>query len=273
MDTSHTLHRSQRRATVARAWRVLRTGTGFTAFGLLGLSLGALGIPWVHLRVRQPEARRLRVQQLTNGTYRLFMRIMTGLGLCCFERQGVAERLAGPGLLVVANHPTLIDAVAILSCMPTGACLTKQANTKNPTMSAVIRAAGYIPNDGGEAVVRACADSLARGRSLLMFPEGTRSPEGGLGPFRRGAAHIALASGRDLLPVFVSCDPPTLMRGQKWHDVPDRPFDYRLRVGDPIPVRPYLEALAEGQTRPRVARRLTAELREVFEKGLRGVVA
>jgi 1-acyl-sn-glycerol-3-phosphate acyltransferase len=101
-----------------------------------------------------------------------------------------------------------------------------------------------------------------------MFPEGTRSPAHALGPFHRGAARIALASGRDLTPVLVACEPPTLMRGQPWYEVPDRPFEYTLRVGDPIAVRPYLEALARGESRSRVARRLTAELREHFEKGL-----
>lgn len=258
---------------IARAWRRLRTGIAFVSFGVLGLSLGAFGVPWIRLRERDEAARRLRVQRGAITAFRIFMRIMTALGLTRFEREGVRERLGGDGLLVVANHPTLIDAPAILSCMGSGACITKQANTSNPTMSRVIRAAGYIPNVGGQAIVEACARSLREGGSLLLFPEGTRSPEGGLGEFQRGAAYIALASGCDLLPVLVSCHPPTLMRGQKWYDVPDRPFELRLRVGDPIPVVPYLEALREGEPRGRVARRMTAELRERFEKGLRGVAA
>jgi len=243
------------------------------SFGVLGLSLGVFGVPWIQLRARDEAERRLRVQRGAIVAFRIFMRIMTGLGLTRFEREGVAERLAGSGLLVVANHPTLIDAPAILSCMRSGACITKQANTSNPTMSRVIRAAGYIPNVGGQAIVEACVQSLRAGGSLLLFPEGTRSPGGGLGEFQRGAAHIALESDRDLLPVLVTCDPPTLMRGQKWYDVPDRPFELRLQVGDPIRVGPYREALREGEPRARAARRLTAELREYFEKGLRGVAA
>jgi 1-acyl-sn-glycerol-3-phosphate acyltransferase len=256
---------------IARSWRQFRTGLAFVSFGVLGLSLGAFGVPWVHLRTRDKEERRLRVQRGAISAFRVFMRIMTGLGLIRFERDGVAERLAEPGLLVVANHPTLIDAPAILSCMESGACITKQANTSNPTMGRVIRAAGYIPNVGGQAIVEACVASLRAGRSLVLFPEGTRSPAHELGPFQRGAAHIALDADRDLVPVLVTCEPPTLMRGQKWHDVPDRPFELRLRVGDPIRVGPYREALERGESRPRVARRLTAELREFFEKGLRGV--
>ena len=165
---------------------------------------------------------------------------------------------------------TLIDAVAILSKMPHTDCITKQANTRNPFLRGVIRAAGYIPNAGGQAIVDTCAERLRRGRSLVLFPEGTRSPLGELGPFQRGAAHIALASGCPLLPVVVTCEPQTLMRGQKWYEVPDRPFEYTLRVADPISVRPYLEAIDGGLSRGLAARRLTAELRETFEKALRG---
>ncbi len=256
-----------------RLWRAFRTGLAFLAFGALGLSLGLVALPWVRLRTRDRERRMLAVQWRVNRTCGVFLAILRGLGLMRFRREGVADRLGEPGTLLVANHPTLIDAVAILSCMPHGSCITKRSNTSDPTMSGVIAAAGYVPNAGGRAVVEACAASLREGRSLLLFPEGTRSPEGRLGPFHRGAAWIALETGRDLVPVFVTCDPPTLMRGQKWYDVPDRPFDLALRVGDPVRVGPYRAAVAGGESRPRVARRLTAELREVFEKGLRGVAA
>lgn len=257
---------------IARFTRVVRTGAAFVSFGVLGVSLALFGIPWVRLRVRDPEARQLRVQQLATDALRAFMGVMTGLRLMRFHREGVAERLSEPGLLIVANHPTLIDVCTILSCMDHGTCLTKQANAENPTMAGVIRAAGYVVNEGGQAIVDGCAESLARGRSLLLFPEGTRSPKGGLGEFQRGAAHIAMKSRKDVVPVFVSCEPPTLMRGQKWYDVPDGPFDMTLRVGEPIRVQPYLEALEAGESRPRVARRLTAEIRETFEKGLRGTL-
>lgn len=256
---------------VSRAWRVLRTGIGFVSFGLLGLGVGVVVIPWLHLRCRDPEQRLRRVQGAVNQAYRIFMGMVVGMRIGVFRREGVARRLAEPGQLLVANHPTLIDAPAILSCMTQGACITKQSNTSNPTMSGAIRGAGYLPNAGGQAIVDACAESLGQGRSLLLFPEGTRSPKGGLGEFQRGAAHIAMASGRDLLPVFVTCQPPTLMRGQKWYDVPDGPFELTVRVGEPVRVRPYLEALEAGEKRPRVARKLTAELRETFEKALFGV--
>jgi 1-acyl-sn-glycerol-3-phosphate acyltransferase len=256
-------------AMIARPWRALRTGMAFASFGALALWLVVTSVPWLRWTVADENERQLRVQAVVNRTYRRFIRLMQGLGLMHFHAIGL-ERLQEPGVLVVANHPTLIDAVAILSKMPHSDCITKQANTRNPFLRGVIRAAGYIPNAGGQAIVDTCATRLRHGRSLVLFPEGTRSPLGELGPFQRGAAHIALSSGRPLLPVIVTCEPQTLMRGQKWYEVPDRPFEYTVRVGDPISVRPYLEAIEAGLSRGLAARRLTAELRETFEKALRG---
>lgn len=179
-----------------------------------------------------------------------------------------AERLAEPGILIVANHPTLIDAVALMGRMPKATVVTKTGNQTNFFMGGTIRGAGYIANDDAEAMVASCAKRLADGYSLLLFPEGTRSPKGALGPFQRGAARVAIEAKRDILPAIITCDPPTLMKDQPWWDVPDGPFEYSIRLGAPISVAPYVEAIEAGAPRSRIARQLTAELRETFEKSL-----
>ena len=71
-------------------------------------------------------------------------------------------------------------------------------------------------------MIRACLRHLEAGRSVVIFPEGTRSPAGGLGAFHAGAAFVALRSGRDLVPVLLSCEPSTLTKGRSWYDVPGR---------------------------------------------------
>ena len=129
------------------------------------------------------------------------------------------DKLREPGLLVVANHPTLLDAVFLMSFMPQADCVVKASHYDNFWLSGAARGAGYIPNRSGPQLVEECAERLRRGRSVLIFPEGTRSPKNGLGTFARGAAHIALRAGSDLVPVTIECDPATLYRGKasvKW---------------------------------------------------------
>jgi 1-acyl-sn-glycerol-3-phosphate acyltransferase len=176
-----------------------------------------------------------------------------------------AERLTSPGSLVVANHPTLIDVVALIAYMPQADCVVKQANFDNPFMRGMLRGAGYLPNSAGPKLVEECVRRLRSGRSLVLFPEGTRSPEKGLGRMQRGAAHVALEAGCDLIPVVITCDPPALMKGVPWWIVPDRTFDLRLRVGEPLSLD---ELVARKESRAIAARALTARLRELFEKGM-----
>src|SRR6185436_20227364 len=99
----------------------------------------------------------------------------------------------------------------------------------NPFLRGVVRRAGYLSNDHGDAIVAECVARLRDGRSVIVFPEGTRSPSTGLGAFQRGAAHIALTRGCPLLPVVITCRPPTLGKGARWHDVPDHRVEFVVR--------------------------------------------
>ncbi len=249
---------------LARAWRALRTGLAFAIFGALGLFLGLVLFPLEQRFARDAERSQRRCQRQVSGVFRLFTCVLRGLGLAEIQIRG-AERLRTPGTLAVANHPTLLDVVLIGAQMPQVDCVVKKEAWSNPFMRHVVSATGYVPNDLGESVIEACAARLLRGRSLLMFPEGTRSPEGTLGPFMRGAAHLALRSGRPLTPIVVRCTPPTLMRGQKWYEVPDRRMRFDIEVCEPIGLA---EASDPAEPRSVAARRLTAALRDFYRERL-----
>jgi 1-acyl-sn-glycerol-3-phosphate acyltransferase len=176
-----------------------------------------------------------------------------------------SERLQAPGTLVVANHPTLIDALVLMSLMPQADCVVKESYYANPILRGTVRGAGYMNNRAGPKLIDQCADRLRRGRSVIIFPEGTRSPIHGIGPFARGAAHVALRTGCDPVPVTIQCDPATLCREQAWWEVPDRRFDLTLSVGEPLPIR---ECVDEKSNRAQAARAVTHKLHEHFKRRL-----
>ena len=142
------------------------------------------------------------------------------------------HRLREPGRLIVANHPTLLDVVLLVSQMPAVDCIVKRGLWRNPFLRWPVAWAGYLPNSEGEALIEECSATLRRGHSLLVFPEGTRTVPGKPLHMQRGAAHIALAAGCDILPVTIACDPPTLFKGNPWYRVPSRRFHLHVVVGD-----------------------------------------
>jgi 1-acyl-sn-glycerol-3-phosphate acyltransferase len=251
---------------LSRWARIAGTGISFAVFGIGGLVLAFFGFPLARFLAKSAQERERRAQHQVHLAFRFHVWLMQKLGVCTLSVREV-ERLREPGgQLIVANHPTLIDVVLIGSLMPQLDCLVKTEAWRNPFMRGVVRAAGYVPNDLGEAVVEACAARLREGRSLLLFPEGTRSMQGGeLGAFHRGAAHVALRSGRPIRPLVISCSPRFLTRGQHWYDVPDRPMGFVIEVGEPIDP---LELTKDDESRGVASRKLTAALRDFYQARL-----
>jgi len=250
---------------LSRSWRVAGTGISFAVFGAAGVVLGLCVFPLLQWTARDARRGEFRVQRIMHLGFRAFVRLMEVLGLVEVTVRD-EERLHGPGArLIVSNHPTLIDVVLLGSRLPQLDCVVKKEAWSNPFMRGVFSPAGYIPNDLGDAMLDTCAGRLQQGRALLLFPEGTRSPKGELGRFRRGAAHVALRSRQPLIPVSIRCEPPSLMRGQQWYQVPESKMQFTIEVGEPIDPQRFTE---HGEARGVGARSLTAALRDFYEKRL-----
>lgn len=246
---------------LATAWRALRTGVAFAAFGLWSVWLAVV---WLRIRAVVDRGHAEPWRRAQRAIHRMFgahARMMEMLGLIEVHWIG-AERLASPGpRIIVANHPSLIDVVLIISRLPQADCIIASERAQNRWLRGSVQAADYITNDSGAAVVREAARRLREGRTLVVFPEGTRSPETGLGHFQRGAAHIALATGLDMLPIEIRVEPRMLMKGQAWYHVPVRAGRYTLRVGEPVISKEHLDG---SESSVMAARKLTRVLRSRF---------
>lgn len=243
-----------------RWWRTFATGLSFAIFGTAGLLLGAIVFPLMSLVVRQRDRRAHYARRTIAWTFRLFIGIMRGLGLLQYDLHGF-EKLERRGLLVLSNHPSLIDTVFLVGFVHNSTCVVNDELFRNSFTAAPLRAAGFIRNDAGITVLEECVSALDRGLNVLIFPEGTRTPPSGVIRLKRGVANIAVRAERNLTPVIIQCSPRTLMKGQKWWQIPDRPPHYSLQVGDDIAV----QSFSEDDESPALAvRRLTAYLEQYF---------
>jgi 1-acyl-sn-glycerol-3-phosphate acyltransferase len=129
--------------------------------------------------------------------------------------------------VIVANHPSMLDAMLLLSLIPNAVCIMKRSLTRVPIVSGFARAAGYIPQADAPEMVVSAADALSSGASIIIFPEGTRSPHGTLGEFRRGAARIAVEAKVPLELFVLEMNPVVLGRGAGWLRPPVSTVRYR----------------------------------------------
>lgn len=240
-------------------WRLLATASAFTLFGLGGVLVPIVAIPVLFLLPGGRLARQRRARYMVHKMFVLFIHYMRAVGILRWDFSGL-ERLKRPGLLILANHPTLLDVVFMVGLMPDVNCIVKGELLRNPAMRGFVSLTGYIINRGGEELLQNAGDSLAAGSSLLVFPEGTRTPANGVMQLRRGAAHVALKTRINPTLVVIQCNPSTLSRQHKWYHIPDRRFVITIEVNHDLPVQPFL-----GSNPALGARQLTKEIRNYYQ--------
>ncbi|MFN4894403.1 MAG: lysophospholipid acyltransferase family protein [Pseudomonadota bacterium] len=160
----------------------------------------------------------------------LLFRVLEGVGLLhVVEEQDSGPHCNGQSGVIVANHPSMLDALFFLSRVPQVVCVMKAALLKLPVLGGFARAAGYLPyNETPELWERAKA-ARDEGACILIFPEGTRSPPSGLGEFKRGAARIATELGVPLWPYVLEMKPIVLSRERPWWSPPAETVVLRVK--------------------------------------------
>ncbi len=122
--------------------------------------------------------------------------------------EGRNKALRNTPYVIISNHQSTLD-ILILNCLRyRWKWISKIENKKVPFISWYMAMAQYIYVDRGNKESKAvmmeqCAGNLRKGISVLMFPEGTRSPDLEIGPFKLGAFQLALMTDKSILPVVV----------------------------------------------------------------------
>ncbi|MDD6030014.1 MAG: lysophospholipid acyltransferase family protein [Kiritimatiellae bacterium] len=218
-----------------RLLRSLLAAVFFVLYGLGGLVIGGLLFPPLSLL-----GRRRAMRALVRASWRLFVwgGRVTGLFRVRISPEDRRRLASARGVVVVANHVSLIDIVVLMSILPDATAVAKAAARSNFFYSLIVRGV-FLVNDDPVGVLGDAKALLVAGTSLVVFPEGTRVPaDAPARKLRRGAAQIALHAGVPLLPVFIEVEPPVLAKGQPWFDVADRTISWTLRLREEIPVSP-----------------------------------
>lgn len=147
----------------------------------------------------------------------------------------------GRASVLCINHTSALDVVAFLALRPHCSRLLVLYKAELGSIAVVggaFEAAGFIPidrqssGDARDAIGRG-TEALMRGDSILVSPEGTRSSDGRLAPFKKGVFVMAIAAGAPIVPVAVIGAADALPKGR----FVVRSRELQVRVGEPIETR------------------------------------
>ena len=174
--------------------------TAFVTAYVWLLAITTLPPLWIALMIT-PRGRR------ADALVRWYARLILPLAGCPVRSRGLERLNAATPAVLVANHSSYLDSLVLMAAIPVEYrfVINHRAATW-PLIGLTVRKVGHIVVDRTRLASRhACAvdmrDTLRRGTSLIVFPEGTIGAPGRLLPFKPGAFHIAAEAGRPVVPV------------------------------------------------------------------------
>lgn len=199
---------------------------------LLGLLSASWNLTALLLYPLLPRAtgRRLGRAVIAHG-YRVFWRIAAASGMLKLDAQALDVLRDEPGLIVVANHPSMLDALMLVARLPRSACIMKASLMHNPLLGPGARLARYIRNDSAFGMVQCAVQDLQDGGQLVLFPEGTRTTRAPVNPFHASFALIAKRAQAPVQAVFIHTSSPYLGKGWPLWRLPPLPIRFTVRLG------------------------------------------
>ena len=194
-----------------------------------------LGIPCMAISLFQPEGR------LNYRFIRTWARLLLRTCGVKVEVHGRENIPSDGAFLIMSTHKSHFDIPVLITEIPRQfRIVAKESLFKIPVFGWVMTIAGYVKVDRANqkqafASLDKAADNVRTGMPLLIFPEGTRSPDGSLGPFKKGGFVLAIKAGAPLVPVVVDGTFSVLPK-TTWRIKPAR---VRAMFGEPIDVTGY----------------------------------
>lgn len=205
-----------------------------------------------------PRLKRVRLTRYCiHMLFRAIVHSWRVMGLCRDDLT-VLDSLPGEGpVVVISNHPGLMDFIFIASRLPNAVCIMKSEIAWNPFVGIGARLAGYVPNATSHGLVREAVQAVKEGGQVVIFPEGTRTRTDPMESMTGAFVTIARRAGAPIEMITIDSDSRFLCKGWPLWRIPAFPIRFWFnRLG---PVDP---ALSREETLVSVRDRIQEALAE-----------
>ena len=242
-------------------YRILAKAWSFFVFGLAAVVLFFPVMPVMLIIFHPAEKFQKYTRRLTSFWFRLFVSMMRKLAIVELEApdRDVFGKLESK--IVVANHPSLLDIVMLISLIP-NADVIVQGYVRKTVLGGVVSRLYILNTLNFDELIAACKASLLKGNCMVIFPEGTRTPRNGEMRLKKGAARLSLLTGAEITAVHIGgTDKYGLGKKDPFLSFNHtEKYIYRVRIQKNINPEKY-----SGLEMQRAVRRLNAEILDIFQ--------
>ncbi len=178
--------------------RSVLTALFISMFGIGGLILGITVIPLVLIFSRKNAIAILRASWI------FFVKALEFFRLIKLEKKNIESNQKG--VVIVANHPSLLDIVLLIASYKNSICIVKKSLSHNFFLHFIVNHIFIVSNEFDISIIDDASKAISQGINVIIFPEGTRS-DNPKKKVRMGAACIAIHANCPIVPVKITCNP------------------------------------------------------------------
>ena len=162
---------------------------------------------------------------------RFYVWILQALCFIRLDIQALETVRHARSIVIIANHPSLMDAVLFMAYLPNTVCVMKAALQNNILFGAATRLAHYVSNASPLHMIRQASDELQHGAHLVIFPESTRTTQYPVNPCSPACAIMAQRGNTPIQEIFISMSSPYLGKHWPLFKPPTLPLRITLHAG------------------------------------------
>ncbi len=194
--------------------------------GVVVTSLALIGAPFLPARLR------VRIGQgILHHFFRRYFRVLSASGLFQFELDALTSLAGERPMVLVANHPALLDAMLVAARVPNMVGIMKADVRLSPIYAGAALLAGYARADRPIEMIHAMVKALSFGQHVLVFPESTRTVRRPVNPFKGNFALIAKQARVPVQTLIIETDSTYLSKGWSMFRKPPMPVRFNVRLG------------------------------------------
>ena len=214
---------------------------GWTLYEFISMHIGlgslvVLCLSWLpfaavlHLLLPARIGQALGRRMITCG-FRAYLGILKTVCACRLDLSAIDVLSKQGPMIIVANHPSLLDAVLITSRLPNAVCVMKSSLMDNLLFGAAARLAGYVRNDVPLTMILQSAEVLKQGGQVVIFPEGTRTRNFPIEPCLPVVGMMAQRCGVPIQSLMIEFSSAYLGKNWPLWRPPALPLSFSIRLG------------------------------------------
>lgn len=174
----------------------------YVFFGLGSIFLAIFVFPWIRVAEHNKHKFQIKARAFVSASFRFFVNFMRITRVISLKVDDKNAWRNIHGKIIIANHPSMLDFVFIMSLVPNANCIVRGGLTKT-VLAGVIKQCYIVNSLDFNELCGLCKQTLDEGNNVIIFPEGTRTPRHGKNPYKKGAARIAYYAKAGIQPVLV----------------------------------------------------------------------